>query len=64
MARDESANTDLEPVVRRVLAAIDAHDPALRYPVAGVAQRLVCALHPVIPQHWFEALLMRSYGLR
>jgi NAD(P)-dependent dehydrogenase (short-subunit alcohol dehydrogenase family) len=64
MARDESANTDLEPVVRRVLAAIDAHDPALRYPVAGVAQRLVCALHPVIPQRWFEALLMRSYGLR
>jgi short-subunit dehydrogenase len=64
MVRDESANTDIEPVVRRVLAAIDARDPALRYPVASAVQRILCALHPAIPQRWFESLLMRSYGIR
>jgi hypothetical protein len=46
-----------------VLSAIEARDPALRHPVASAGQRILGALHPVIPQRWFESLLIRSYGI-
>jgi NAD(P)-dependent dehydrogenase (short-subunit alcohol dehydrogenase family) len=64
MARDESGNLDISPVVRKVLLALDAQRPALRYPVATFSQRLLVALRQILPQPWFEYLMMDYYKIR
>jgi NAD(P)-dependent dehydrogenase (short-subunit alcohol dehydrogenase family) len=64
MREDEQRYTDLTPVVRAVLRAMDAPRPKLRYPVAAPIQRLLVALKRFVPQRTFEALMIDSYGVR
>ena len=64
MAKDESSNLDISPVVRKVLLALDARRPALRYPVATFSQRFLVALRQILPQPWFEYLVMDYYKIR
>jgi NAD(P)-dependent dehydrogenase (short-subunit alcohol dehydrogenase family) len=64
MVRDESANADLGPVVRRVTTLLEAKQPGLRNPVANALQRVLVALRPAMPQALFEHLMMSTYGIR
>ena len=61
MQEDERKFTDLKPVVKTVLAALDNPRPALRYPVAVPLQRFLVALKPFVPQGLFEYLIMDNY---
>jgi hypothetical protein len=63
MQEDERKFTDLSPVVRTVLSALDDPKPALRYPVAVPLQRCLVALKPFVPQRLFEYLIMDNYKL-
>jgi short-subunit dehydrogenase len=63
MQEDERRYTDLSPVVRTVLAALDDPAPGLRYPVAVPMQRFLVALKPFLPQRLFELLIMDNYKL-
>lgn len=63
-SEDERANADIRPVVRTTLRAIEARSPRLRYPVANALQRSLAALRPLLPQPWFEHLIMDSYRIR
>ena len=63
MQEDERKFTDLSPVVKAVLGAIDSPQPALRYPVAVPIQRFLVALKPFVPQRLFEYLIMDNYKL-
>ena len=63
MQEDERKFTDLKPVVKTVLAALDNLRPALRYPVAVPLQRFLVALKPFVPQGLFEYLIMDNYQL-
>jgi NAD(P)-dependent dehydrogenase (short-subunit alcohol dehydrogenase family) len=64
MIADESGNTDITPVVRKVIGALEARAPRLRYPVALPSQRLLVALRQLLPQPWFESLVMSYYRIR
>ncbi len=64
MAEDESKNTDIQPVVRAVLAALAAPSPRLRYPVAMLAQRFLVSLKSILPQRWFEAMLLDYFKMK
>jgi NAD(P)-dependent dehydrogenase (short-subunit alcohol dehydrogenase family) len=64
MARDESSNRDLTPVVRTVLRALAARRPRLHYPVASFGQRFLVALRQLLPQSAFESLVMDYYKIR
>jgi NAD(P)-dependent dehydrogenase (short-subunit alcohol dehydrogenase family) len=64
MAQDESANSDIGPVVRKVLAVLEAPQPGLRHPVASALQRTLVALRPVLPHSLFEYVITSSYGIR
>jgi len=64
MAEDEATTTDLSPVVRAVLAAVESRRPRLRYPVASPTQRLLVGLRHVLPAAVFEHLVMDHYGIR
>jgi NAD(P)-dependent dehydrogenase (short-subunit alcohol dehydrogenase family) len=64
MIRDESANTDLGPVVRRVTTLLEAKEPGLRNPVANAVQRVLVALRPFMPHALYEYLMMSTYGIR
>lgn len=64
MAEDESATTDLGPVVRAVVAAVESRRPRLRYPVASPLQRVLVGLRHALPASVFEHLLMDHYGIR
>jgi NAD(P)-dependent dehydrogenase (short-subunit alcohol dehydrogenase family) len=63
MQEDERKFTDLTPVVRTVVKALDDPKPALRYPVAVPLQRFLVALKPFVPQALFEYLIMDNYKL-
>jgi NAD(P)-dependent dehydrogenase (short-subunit alcohol dehydrogenase family) len=63
MQQDEQRYTDLTPVVKAVLRALDAPKPNLRYPVAVAVQRVLVALKPFVPQRLFEYLIMDNYKL-
>jgi len=64
MAQDESANSDIAPVVRKVLAVLSAPQPTLRHPVANAVQRALVALRPFLPHSWFEYVMTQTYGIR
>lgn len=64
MVEDESQNADIGPVVRAVIAAIEARQPRARYPAASALQRTLVALRPALPQALFEYVMMDSYGIR
>jgi NAD(P)-dependent dehydrogenase (short-subunit alcohol dehydrogenase family) len=64
MAEDESRNVGLGPVVRAVIAAVEARKPRARYPAASALQRALVALRPALPQALFEYLMMDNYGIR
>ena len=63
MQEDERKFTDLSPVVKAVLRALDDPRPALRYPVAVPLQRFLVSLKPFVPQRLFEYLIMDNYKL-
>lgn len=62
MAADEATTSDLGPVVRAAIAAIESERPRLRYPVASALQRLLVSLRHVLPQRLYERLIMDHYG--
>lgn len=64
MEKDEQSNKDISPVVKTLLRALDADKPRLRYPVATAIQRFLVALRPILPQPWFEAMIMDTYKIR
>ncbi len=64
MIVEEQNNKDITPVVRALMRALDAAKPRLRYPVATPIQRLLVGLRPLLPQPWFEALVMDNYKIR
>jgi NAD(P)-dependent dehydrogenase (short-subunit alcohol dehydrogenase family) len=64
MAEDEGRNTDLGPVVRAAIAAIETDAPRLRHPVASALQRTLVALRPFLPQSVVEYLIMDTYRIR
>jgi short-subunit dehydrogenase len=64
MAEDEGNSTDLGPVVRAAIAAIEADAPRLRHPVASALQRTLVALRPFLPQSVVEYLIMDTYRIR
>ncbi len=51
-------------VVQAVMAALDTEAPRLRYPVAMFAQRFLVSLRSVLPQRWFEAMLLDYFKMR
>jgi short-subunit dehydrogenase len=64
MEEDESKYTDISPVVRATVAAIESGAPRLRYPVASALQRVLVGLIPFLPQSVVEYLVMDSYRIR
>ena len=64
MAQDESGNTGIGPVMRKVLAVLEASNPGLRNPVASAVQRVLVALRPVMPESVFKYVMMSTYGIR
>jgi hypothetical protein len=62
MAKDESATTDIGPVVRAAIHAIESARPPLRYPVASPLQLALVRLRHVLPQRLYEQLVMDHYG--
>jgi short-subunit dehydrogenase len=64
MEEDEGKYTDIGPVVRAAVAAIESDAPRLRYPVASALQRLLVGLIPFLPQSVLEYLVMDSYRIR
>jgi NAD(P)-dependent dehydrogenase (short-subunit alcohol dehydrogenase family) len=63
MVRDEQANPDLRPLVATVLRALDAPRPPLRFPTATLAQRVLVALEPFVPDAVVEWALEATYNL-
>jgi len=61
---DEQKMRDIGPVVRAVSTALESRSPRLRYPVASAIQRFLVGLRPVLPQPWFEYLIMDNYKMR
>jgi NAD(P)-dependent dehydrogenase (short-subunit alcohol dehydrogenase family) len=64
MAQDEGKVTDITPVVRAVVAAIESDAPRLRYPVASALQRILTGLVPFLPRSVVEYLVMDTYRIR
>jgi NAD(P)-dependent dehydrogenase (short-subunit alcohol dehydrogenase family) len=64
MAEDELGNSDIGPVVRKLVAVVESERPRLRYPVATLLQRTMVALRPALPPSWFEYLIMDNYKIR
>jgi NAD(P)-dependent dehydrogenase (short-subunit alcohol dehydrogenase family) len=64
MAEDEARNSDIGPVVRKLVAVVESERPRLRYPVANLLQRTMVALRPALPPSWFEYLIMDNYKIR
>lgn len=62
MAADEGATTDIRPVVRAAIDAIESDRPGLRYPVASASQLVLVRLRHVLPQWLYERLVMDHYG--
>lgn len=62
MAKDEGATTDIGPVVRAAIDAIESERPPLRYPVATRLQLALVRLRHVLPQRLYEKLVMDHYG--
>ena len=63
MAADESATTDIGPVVGAAIDAIESDRPPLRYSVATRPQLALVRLRHVLPQRLYEKLVMDHYGL-
>ena len=63
MAEDESATTDIRPVVRAAIEAVESERPPLRYPVASRLQLVLVGLRNVLPQRLYEKLVLDHYGL-
>ena len=63
MASDESTTTDIGPVVRAAIDAIESDRPPLRYPVASRLQLALVGLRHVLPQRLYEKLVMDHYGV-
>jgi NAD(P)-dependent dehydrogenase (short-subunit alcohol dehydrogenase family) len=61
--KDEAAAPTPEPVARLVERILADPRPRLRYTVGMPAQRIVVPLKRLLPQRWFEALLVRALGL-
>jgi short-subunit dehydrogenase len=59
----ETRNQDLRPFVAAVLRAVGRPTARLRYPCAGVPERLYVALRPLLPQAVAERLLLNATGL-
>jgi NAD(P)-dependent dehydrogenase (short-subunit alcohol dehydrogenase family) len=53
-----------EPVAECILGIIADPQPRLRYKVATFTQRLSVWLKRLLPDRWFESMLMRYYRLR
>ena len=64
MVRDEQSNSDLSPVGRVVLRALDAPRPPLRFPSATLAQRLLLVIKPFVPDAVVEWVVEKMYQLR
>jgi short-subunit dehydrogenase len=63
MAQDESATTDIGPVVRAAIDAVEADRTPLRYPVAARLQLALVGLRHALPQRLYEKLVMDHYGV-
>ena len=63
MAQDEGATTNIAPVVRAAIDAIESDRPPLRYPVASRLQLVLVGLRHVLPQRLYEKLLLDHYGV-
>jgi short-subunit dehydrogenase len=63
MVRDEQANLDLRPLVATVLRALDAPRPRLRFPTGTLAQRLLVAVEPFVPDALVERALEATYRI-
>ena len=62
MAEDESATTDIGPVVRAAIDALESDRPPLRYPVASRLQLALVRLRHLLPQRLYEKLMLDHYG--
>jgi NAD(P)-dependent dehydrogenase (short-subunit alcohol dehydrogenase family) len=62
MVADESATTDIGPVVRAAIDALESDRPPLRYPVASRLQLALVRLRHVLPQRLYEKLMLDHYG--
>jgi NAD(P)-dependent dehydrogenase (short-subunit alcohol dehydrogenase family) len=63
MAEDESTTTDIRPVVRAAIDAIESDRTPLRYPVASRLQLALVGLRHVLPQRLYQKLVMDHYGV-
>jgi hypothetical protein len=63
MAQDESATTDIGPVVRAAVDSIESDRPPLRYAVASRLQLVLVRLRPALPQRLYEKLVLDHYGV-
>ena len=63
MAEDEGATTDIGPVVRAAVDAIESDRLPLRYPVASRLQLALVGLRHLLPQRLYERLVLDHYGL-
>jgi NAD(P)-dependent dehydrogenase (short-subunit alcohol dehydrogenase family) len=62
MVADESATTDIGPVVRAAIDALESDRPPLRYQVASRLQLALVRLRHVLPQRLYEKLMLDHYG--
>ena len=63
MAEDESATTDIGPVVRAAIDAVESDRTRLRYPVASRLQLALVGLRHALPQRLYERLVVDHYGV-
>jgi len=62
--KEESAGGPPEVVARKILAIIETKNPAVRYSVGAIGQRILSGLKPFLPSKWFEFGLMIYYGIK
>src|SRR5690606_37111938 len=63
MERDCRGSTDLRLVALKLTSVLESGTPALRYTVGMLAQRLAVLAHRLMPDSWFEAIMLSTYKL-
>jgi hypothetical protein len=61
---DENGGWNPDILALKIEAILEKKNPAERYIVASVSQKLAVALKHILPQNWFSAILRGHYGIK
>jgi NAD(P)-dependent dehydrogenase (short-subunit alcohol dehydrogenase family) len=64
IGNDENGGWDPGILATKIANILEKKNPAERYIVASVAQKLAVALKHILPQKWFSSILRGHYGIQ